>query len=115
MEPVPTNPAKRNDIEWNRIATSSEFRHLLAIKKDFIIPAFAFFFLYYFALPLSVGYAPRLMSTRVVGTVTLAYLLALSQFLAGGLIACLYLRAAARFDKLSKDIIEKAEASRGGR
>ncbi|HUJ10875.1 MAG TPA: DUF485 domain-containing protein [Verrucomicrobiae bacterium] len=92
--------------EWDRVASSAQFRDLMAIKKVFIVPAFLFFLLYYFLLPVLVGYAPKLMSTRVIGTMTLAYVFALSQFVVGWLIAWLYLKAAARFDSLAEDILE---------
>jgi uncharacterized membrane protein (DUF485 family) len=92
---------------WDRIADSIEFRDLMATKKMFIIPAFVFFVVYYFALPVLVGYAPQFMSTRVLGVVNLAYLFALSQFFVAWLIAGLYVRAAGDFDKLAKDIIKK--------
>ena len=44
--------------EWDRIAASEEFKDLMATKKIFIVPAFVFFVVYYFALPVLVGYAP---------------------------------------------------------
>ena len=94
--------------DWDRIAASKQFQDLLALKKVFIIPALAFFFAYHFALPILVGHAPKLMSTRVVGTVTLGYLFALSQFFVGWLIAWLYLKASAKFDALSDDILNNA-------
>ncbi len=46
-----------------------------------------FFIVYYFALPLLVGYAPQLMATKVFGVVNVAYLFALSQFFMAWLIA----------------------------
>lgn len=102
----PPSPA-----DWERIANSQKFTDLLAVKKLFILPAFIFFLVYYLLLWVLVGYAPKLMATRVVGTINLAYLFALSQFIVGGGIAWLYLRAAAKFDSLTKDILEDA---RGG-
>ena len=96
--------------EWERIAASEQFHDLLAIKKMFIVPAFVFFFVYYFALAALVGYAPKLASTRVIGTVTVAYLFALSQFVVGWIIAGLYLLASARFDALTKDILASVVA-----
>jgi len=92
---------------WDRIADSKEFKDLMATKKMFIIPAFIFFVVYYFALPVLVGYAPQFMSTKV-GHLNLAYLFALSQFFVAWLIAGLYVKAANDFDRLSKDIVEKA-------
>jgi uncharacterized membrane protein (DUF485 family) len=95
------------EADWNRIAVSPQFQHLLAVKKAFIVRAFVFFLAYYLLLPILVGYAPRLMSTKVVGTVTLAYLFALSQFVVGWAIACLYLKASSRFDKLVNDLLQQ--------
>lgn len=84
----------------------------MATKKVFIVPAFVFFVVYYFALPILVGYAPNLMSTKVVGVVNIAYLFALSQFFVAWLIAWLYVRAASDFDELAKDIIDDAHKQR---
>lgn len=92
---------------WDRVAESPEFKDLMATKKIFIIPAFVFFVVYYFALPVLVGYAPRFMETKVIGNVNLAYLFALSQFFMAWIIAWLYVKAAGNFDKLAKDIIDK--------
>jgi uncharacterized membrane protein (DUF485 family) len=100
--------------EWNRIAASQQFQDLLALKKIFIIPAFIFFCVYYFLLPVLVGFAPKLMSRRVIGTVNLAYLFALSQFVVGWTIAWLYLKAASKFDVLTKDILAKVDGQQGG-
>jgi uncharacterized membrane protein (DUF485 family) len=100
---------------WDKIAESREFKDLMATKKTFIVPAFIFFVVYYFALPVLVGYAPAFMSTKVIGEVNLAYLFALSQFFVAWIIAALYVRAANNFDRLAKDILEKAEDAKGGK
>lgn len=97
--------------EWDRIAESREFKDLMATKRTFIVPAIVFFILYYFLLPILVGCAPGLMSTRVIGTVNLAYLFALSQFFMAWTIAWLYVKAANNFDRLAKDILERAESN----
>ena len=99
---------------WDKIADSKEFKDLMATKRTFIVPAFIFFVVYYFALPVLVGYAPTFMATKV-GAVNLAYLFALSQFFVAWLIAGLYVRAANSFDRLAKDIVEKAEIVKGGK
>ena len=93
---------------WDRVAQSHEFKDLMATKKIFIVPAFIFFVIYYFLLPILVGYAPKFMDTRVLGNVNLANLFALSQFIMSWTIAALYVRAGVRFDQISKDIIDKA-------
>src|SRR5258708_21461182 len=100
---------------WDEIAASKPFQHLIATKRTFIVPAFVFFVVYYFALPVLVGYAPQFMSTKVIGEVNLAYLFALSQFFVAWIIAGLYVRAANNFDQLAKDILDKAEDEKGGK
>ncbi len=85
---------------------SPAFRELLAAKRRFIVPATLFFVVYYFALPLAVGFLPGLMSTRVAGNLNLAYLFALSQFVMAWTLAAL--RAAARWNRMAADIAATA-------
>jgi uncharacterized membrane protein (DUF485 family) len=108
-------PPATSATEWDRVAASPEFRDLMATKKTFIIPAFVFFIVYYFALPVLVGYAPQFMATKVIGNVNLAYLFALSQFFMAWTVAWLYVKAAGGFDRLARDIIEKSESGKGGK
>ena len=103
----------RSTSQWDRIAESRQFKDLIATKKIFIVPAFIFFVVYYFLLPVLVGYAPTFMATKVIGNVNIAYLFALSQFFVAWIIAGLYVRAANDFDRLSNDIIEQSGAEGG--
>jgi len=93
-------------IDWQALAASERFRNLLKAKRRFIIPAMIFFIVYYFALPVLIGYAKPFMEKRVWGPVNLAYLFALSQFFVAWIIAALYVRAAARFDRMAADVIK---------
>lgn len=92
--------------KWDRVQEMDEFRQLLSAKKAFVIPTTIFFVIYYFALPVLVGYAPAFMSRKVLGPVNLAYLFALSQFFVAWAIAYAYVRAARNFDKLGAHILE---------
>lgn len=102
-------------VNWNQIAASDKFKALIRAKMKFIIPATIFFIVYYFALPVLVGYAPGLMQRRVFGSVNLAYLFALSQFFMAWVIALLYVRAASRHDRMAREIIEGRDEQRGGK
>ena len=108
-------PIDMDSSAWDQIAESRQFKDLMATKRIFIVPAFIFFVVYYFALPVLVGYAPQFMSIKVIGDVNLAYLFALSQFFMAWTIAWLYVKAANNFDRIAKDIIENAETSKGGK
>jgi uncharacterized membrane protein (DUF485 family) len=102
-------------VNWNRIAASDEFKGLVKAKLKFIVPATIFFVVYYFALPVLVGYAPDLMKRRVFGVVNVAYLFALSQFFVAWIIALLYVRAAARHDRVARNIVDRHDRTEGGR
>jgi uncharacterized membrane protein (DUF485 family) len=93
--------------DWERVAAMDEFKNLIAAKRKFIAPAVMFFIVYYFALPALVGYAPELMSRRILGVINVAYLFALSQFFMAWILAALYVRAAGRFDAMARKIINK--------
>src|SRR6266511_528408 len=101
-------------VDWSRVTQLTEFRMMVRAKLRFIIPTSVFFVVYYFALPVLVGYAPGLMSKKVVGVVNIAYLFEVSQFFMSWIIAALYIRAAARFDQLEHRVIDKAAGAIAG-
>jgi len=88
-----------SSAQWDRLAASPAFKALVARKKRFIVPACVFFIVYYFSLPILVGFAPSFMATKVWGQLNLAYLFALSQFLMAWVLAGLYVREAAHHDR----------------
>jgi uncharacterized membrane protein (DUF485 family) len=92
---------------WKAIAESDEFRALIAEKLRFIIPATVFFSVYYFALPILVGYCPALMARKVWGEVNLAYLFALSQFPVAWALAAIYVGVAAGWDRKAAAVLSK--------
>ncbi|HEX8774093.1 MAG TPA: DUF485 domain-containing protein [Pyrinomonadaceae bacterium] len=100
--------------DWDRVAAMDEFKQLLVSKRKFIIPVTIFFIVYYFALPVLVGYAPALMERKVLGVVNLAYLFALSQFFVAWIIAALYVRAASKWDEMTRNILAKLGVMRKG-
>ena len=91
--------------QWDRIHNSPDYRRMIAQKSRFIVSATAFFVIYYFALPVLVGYWPELMERQVWGVVNWAYLFAFSQFLMAWALAYLYMRIARRFDRMSEKIL----------
>jgi hypothetical protein len=53
------------------------------VEKGVHRPGVSFLFCLPLALPILVGHTPKLMSTCLIGSVTLGYVFALSQFVAG--------------------------------
>ncbi|MES2202648.1 MAG: DUF485 domain-containing protein [candidate division FCPU426 bacterium] len=105
----------KTDSQWDRIAASAEFKDLLKSKAKFVVPATIFFIVYYFALPVSVGYFPEFMSRKVWGPVNIAYLFALSQFFMAWILAAMYLRAAGRFDAKAHALVGHLNVGTGGK
>ncbi len=103
MQSLPAPP------DWRGVASHPEFKALMAAKVRFVVPATVFFMVYYFALPVLVGYAPGLMNRQIIGPVNLAYLFALSQFFMVGIVAWLYMRAAARFDRMAQSVLKQVK------
>lgn len=96
-------------VDWTALEAKPEFRALLARKTAFIVPAFFFFMIYYLALPVLVGYYPELMKIRVWGEVNVAYIFAFSQFIMAWVMAWLYVRVAAKWDREAAAVIHGVE------
>jgi uncharacterized membrane protein (DUF485 family) len=96
--------------DWDQIAATDEFKALVKAKLRFIVRATLFFVVYYFSLPVLVGYRREWMEKRAFGVVNLAYLFALSQFLMAWTIAGLYVRAAGRFDKMAEGVLSRLKS-----
>src|SRR5258708_437138 len=102
-----TAAEKINRAKWDAIEADADFKKLLAAKARFIIPASIFFVVYYFTLPILVGWWPDLMKKEVLGKVNLAYLFALSQFFMAWGLAFIYVKAAAGWPKAAPAVLAK--------
>ena len=98
--------------EWDRISQSADYRRMMASKTKFVVTATLFFLVYYFTLPVLVGYWPELMKRPVIGVVNVAYLFAFSQFFMTWILAYLYMRIARRFDSMTKKILAETLAAK---
>jgi len=103
-----TAEEERDFADWDAIAASAAFRALLVRKTRFIVAGTVFFLVYYFALPVLVGWFPELMERRV-GPMNWAYLFALSQFFMAWIVAAVYVKVAAKWDRDSQAIIQHTE------
>jgi len=107
------SPTGLSHSDYERIEQDPGFRALIAEKVRFILPATIFFLVYYFALPVLVGYFPGLMETKVIGDINLAYLFALSQFVMAWAVMYMYVRRAKVFDRMATAIVAKLKRGSG--
>lgn len=94
-------------VLWEAIARDPDFSALVRGKLKLIIPATVFFIVYYFLLPIGVGWFPQFMERKVWGDVNIAYLFALSQFFMAWILAAIYVAAAAVWDKREHALLAK--------
>src|SRR5689334_5088939 len=93
--------------DWGAVERLPEFQALVRARRAFVLPACLFFVIYYFALPVLVGYFPDAMSVRVAGRINLAYLFALSQFVMAWALMALYVRRARRYDAMADALLQR--------
>jgi uncharacterized membrane protein (DUF485 family) len=96
-------------IDWEAAEASPEFQELVTRRRRFVTPATVFFLSWYLGFILLCGYAPDFMGEYVYKSITVGYLLALSQFVMVWALAALYLRKADReFDPLAETAARRA-------
>jgi len=104
-----TPPGQLANVNWSAIEGDKDFQELIREKRNFIIPATIFFLVYYFGFLVIVGYFPSLVDVNVIGSINLAYLFALSQFVMAWVIVYLYVRRAGLFDRLAAALVAKVK------
>ena len=97
-------------IDWKDLRRAIDPGTCSFVKRRFQCVTDDLFNVHLFLLPPLIGYARPFMEKRVLGPVNLAYLFALSQFFMAWIIAALYVRAAARFDKMAADVVSQSDS-----
>ncbi|HEV2999843.1 MAG TPA: DUF485 domain-containing protein [Solirubrobacteraceae bacterium] len=103
------------NVDWEAAERSPEFQELVRKQRRFILPATAFFLVWYLGFIVLCGYAPGFMGESIYEGFTVGYALALTQFLMTWVLGWLYLRKADReFDPLRERAAAQAVAAAGG-
>jgi uncharacterized membrane protein (DUF485 family) len=89
-------------VDWERLERLPEFRELVARRRRFVVPATAFFLVWYFGFIILAGYAEDFMGQSLVDGFTVGYGLALTQFVMVGTLG---------LDPLRVRLAEQAEAA----
>ena len=97
---------QEQSINYERIASSQDFKQLLSEKKKFIASYTIFFMAYALLLPFLAFYT-NLLNHRVIGDITWAWIYGVSMT-AMSLWTCrAYIKKATQFDEMAKKILEK--------
>lgn len=92
---------------YSKIARSDRFRALMARKKAFLVPMCAFFFAFYFTLPILTSYT-TVLNHRAIGPISWAWVFGFAQFVMTWALCGVYTRKAAEFDREVAAIQEEA-------
>lgn len=94
--------------DWAAIARNPKFIEIHKRKTAFLFGWWIFSTVYYFLLPIGAGATPGFFSIKVIGTINVGYLFALSQFFVSWAIAIYYASWATRVsDRLTNELIDE--------
>ncbi len=95
-------------IDWAQVARNPKFVELHRRKVKFLFGWWMISAIIYLALLLSVGLAPDLIATRIVGDINFGYFFIMSLFIYGWFIAGYYAFWANRVsDKITAQLVEE--------
>ncbi len=98
-------------VDWAETTNDPSFRDLLSSKYRFIVPAFILSVGYYLAITVLAGLAPGFMAQRVIGPLSLGYLLVFATYIVAWVVAVAYVRAADRnFDPKAANAVATFQA-----
>ncbi len=103
---------KKENIDFEKVESSPQFKRLMENKKKFIVPMTIFFLVFYFLLPISTSYG-TFLNTPVFGDITWAWVFAVAQFIMTWVICSVYVKKANTFDK-DADQIVREQIEEGG-
>ncbi|MED2974093.1 DUF485 domain-containing protein [Fictibacillus sp. B-59209] len=99
-----------DNVKWDELYNSTEYRMLVKAKRGFIIPALIFFTAYYCLLLIIQGYFPEIASKPVIGSLNVGYLHSLSQIPVAWILCYSYIRySRKKIDSLRETVVEKAQ------
>jgi uncharacterized membrane protein (DUF485 family) len=100
------------DIDWQAVEQSAEFRELVRSRRRFVVPATVFFLCWYLGFVVLAGYAEGFMGESIYQGFTVGYALALTQFVMVWGLSWAYLKKADReFEPLEQRAAAWATAS----
>jgi len=101
--------------DWPALERSPDFQRLVAERRRFVVPALVVFVVWFGGFLLLTGYARDLLAKTPIGSISWAYLLALSLIVMTWTIAWLYLRWADRnLSPLAERVADAAGDGEGG-
>lgn len=97
---------KGSKYDYEKIAGSPEFKHLLNTKKKFLIPSTIFFLSLYILLPILTSYT-TILNKPAIGSISWTWIYSIGLFIMTWIMCMVYVRKAAKYDAMADEIVEK--------
>ena len=93
---------------WEALARHPHFRELVASRRRFVARVTAFYCLYFVVFLALLGFAKDFMAKEVLGSISLAVLGGLSVCLLAVVMAALYARRSAEWERMAQLVVTEA-------
>ena len=115
-DPVRSRGAQVASDAWIEGVESPEFKTLIDAKQRSIVPMIIIYVVGYLGLSVLAGFGRGILGTKVLGAVNLGFALIAGNYVMSWVLAVVYARVSAnRHDPLVKVVVDKVQASGGGR
>lgn len=104
-----SNSKKGEDFE--KIVRTSQFQELMAAKKKFLVPSIIVFLGLYLLFPILISYTNAL-DNAAIGDISWAWVYALLLFVMTWIMATIYMRKSALFDRMAEKVWKEEESER---
>lgn len=98
--------SQQSKYDFEKIANSPEFKQLMKAKKKFLVPVSIVFLALYFLLPILTSYS-TILNTPAIGSISWTWVYSLGLFIMTWVLCMVYVKRAARYDKMAQDLIEQ--------
>jgi uncharacterized membrane protein (DUF485 family) len=106
MSSTARKETRSNNVDYERLVETPEFKALVKRKNAFMTPYVVMFLAAYFLLPILTGYT-HLLETKAIGWITWTWIYSFAMFIMTWTFATIYLKNSSSFDKEAEAIIAK--------
>lgn len=106
-----SNRKKGKDEDFEKMVRSSQFNELMAAKKKFLVPSIIIFLGLYLLFPILISYTNAL-DKIAIGDISWAWVYALLLFVMTWVMATIYMKKSAVFDRMAEKVWKDEELER---
>lgn len=99
---------EQHDYDFEKMASSPEFRELMMAKKRFLVPLTVLFLALYFLLPILTSYS-TILNKPAIGAISWTWIYSIGLFIMTWFLCMFYVKKAGQFDQKAMLIIKKYE------